>query len=161
MTVSLCCLQHWTVCKGDSDTDSFTACFIDHGVVSHHICCYDLWKQMNAGKPTVEHKLPFAPQCVVPTWKIFQSAAWGETFVDPSQRVPGMSSTLPAFKYGNFQMQSSFSHRFVEAVNEDEIIVMCIKSVVEEDCTVASYWTSSMKSLITPSYTWAFKEGSY
>lgn len=41
-----CCLcsfiKCWFVRGGETDTDSFTACFIDHIVVSQDICCYDL-----------------------------------------------------------------------------------------------------------------------
>lgn len=39
----LCCfVKCWFVRGGVTDTDSFTACFIDHIVVSQDICCYDL-----------------------------------------------------------------------------------------------------------------------
>lgn len=34
----------------------------------------------------------------------------------------------------------------MDAVTEEEIKIMCIASVVEEECTVASYWTSSVKA---------------
>lgn len=41
-----CCLcsfmKCWFVRGGDTDTNSFTACFIDHIVVSQDICCNDL-----------------------------------------------------------------------------------------------------------------------
>lgn len=131
MTVSLCCLQCWTVCKGDTDTDSFTACFMDHIVVSEHSCCYDLWKQTNAGEPTVEHKLPLAPQCAPPTCEIFQSAGLGATFANASQLLPGLRGLLTTFKYDNFHIQSCFSNCFMDTVTDDGI--RCKKSVVEED----------------------------
>lgn len=34
----------------------------------------------------------------------------------------------------------------MDAITEEEIKIMCIKSVVQEECTVASYWTSIIKA---------------
>lgn len=68
------------------------------------------------GRPTVEHKLPLAPQWAAPTCKIFQSAGFGATFVKAIQLLPGLSGLLSAYKYDNFHMQSYFSNRFMDPV---------------------------------------------
>lgn len=67
-------------------------------------------------RPTVEHKLPLAPQCAAPTCEIFQSAGLGATFVNAIQLLPGLRGLLTAFKYDNFHIQSCFSNCFMDTV---------------------------------------------
>lgn len=71
-------------------------------------------------RPTVEHKLPLAPQWAAPTCKIFQSAGLGPTFVKASQLLSGLRGLLTVFKYDNIHMQNYFSNRFMDAVTDEK-----------------------------------------
>lgn len=157
MTVSLCCLQRWTVRKGDSDTDSFTACFMDRGVVSHHICCYDLWKQTNAGDQLLNISCRLPRSASLPPGRFFNQLVEAPRSRMWANASLGWAAPSTPLNMLNLICKAASPNHFTDAVTEDEIKIMRIKSIGEEECTVASYWTPSIKRLVAPSYTWGFR----